>query len=68
MANGVVYLTAVVDIYNRKVLAAKVASTLETCHAVDVPQEACTRYGKPEIVSTDHKAVSSAHQAFVHAH
>ncbi|OQX17945.1 MAG: transposase, partial [Desulfobulbaceae bacterium A2] len=33
MARGFVYLTAVVDWANRKVLAAKVAITLESCHA-----------------------------------
>ena len=38
MANGCVDLTAVVDGASRKVLAAKVAITLETCHAVDVLQ------------------------------
>ena len=40
MAKGFVYLTAVVDWSSRKVLAAKVAITLESCHAVDVLQEA----------------------------
>jgi putative transposase len=53
MAKGFVYLTAVVDWASRKVLAAKVAITLEACHAVDVLQEAFTHHGKPEIVNTD---------------
>jgi len=53
MAKGFVYLTAVVDWASRKVLAAKVATTLEACHAVDVLQKAFNRYGKPEIVNTD---------------
>ena len=53
MAKGFVYLTAVVDWSSRKVLAAKVAITLESCHAVDVLQEAFNRHGKPEIVNTD---------------
>ena len=66
MANGCVYLTAVVDWASRKVLAAKVAITLETCHAVDVLQEACTRYGTPEMVNTDQGSQFSA-QACVHA-
>lgn len=38
MAKGFVYLTAVVDWASRKVLAAKVAITLEASHAVDVLQ------------------------------
>ena len=36
MAKGFVYLTCVIDWASRKVLAAKVAITLEACHAVDV--------------------------------
>ena len=66
MANGCVYLTAVVDGASRKVLAAKVAITLETCHAVDVLQAACTRYGKPEMVNTDQGSQFTA-QEFVQA-
>ena len=53
MAKGFVYLTAVVDWASRKVLASKVAITLEACHAVDVLQDAFNRYGMPEIVNTD---------------
>lgn len=48
MAKGFVYLTAVVDWVSRKVLASKIAITLEACHAVDVLQEAFRRYGTPE--------------------
>lgn len=66
MAKGFVYLTAVVDWASRKVLAAKVAITLETCHAVDVLQEAFTRHGKPEIVNTDQGSQFTA-QEFVQA-
>lgn len=36
MAKGFVYLTVVIDWATRKVLAAKLAITLESCHAVDV--------------------------------
>jgi putative transposase len=66
MAKGFVDLTAVVDWASRKVLAAKVAITLETCHAVDVRQEAFTRYGTPEMVNTDQGSPFSA-QTLVHA-
>jgi putative transposase len=66
MAKGFVYLTAVVDWASRKVLAAKVAITLESCHAVDVLQEAFNRYGTPEIVNTDQGSQFTA-QAFVDA-
>lgn len=53
MAKGFVYLTAVVDVASRRVLAHKVAITLEASHAVEILQEAFARFGKPDIVNTD---------------
>ena len=53
MARGFVYLTAVVDVASRRVLAHKVATTLEACHAREVIKQALARWGKPEIVNTD---------------
>ncbi len=53
MARGFVYLTAVVDVASRMVLAHKVAITMEACHAVEVLEQAFARYGAPEIVNTD---------------
>ena len=53
MARGFVYLTAVLDWSSRKVLAAKIAITLEACHAVAVLEEAFARHGTPEIINTD---------------
>lgn len=53
MARGFVYLTAGVDVASRKVLAHKVAISLEACHAVEVLEQAFSRYGLPLIVNTD---------------
>ena len=53
MARGFVYLTAVVDVASRKVLAHKVAISLEACHAKEVIEQAFLRHGTPEIVNTD---------------
>ena len=53
MARGFVYLTAVVDVASRKVLAHRVAITLEAVHAVEVITQAFARFGVPEIVNTD---------------
>jgi len=53
MARGFVYLTAVVDVASRRVLAHKVAITLEAVHAREVIEQAFVRYGIPEIVNTD---------------
>jgi putative transposase len=53
MARGFVYLTAVVDWASRKVLAHRVAITMEAMHAVEALEEALAKYGQPEIVNTD---------------
>ncbi|WP_438268900.1 IS3 family transposase [Paraburkholderia youngii] len=53
MARGFVYLTAVVDWASRKILAHRVAITLEASHAVEALEEAFVRYGLPDIVNTD---------------
>jgi len=66
MAKGFVYLTAVIDWASRKVLAAKIAITLESCHAVEVLEEAFSRYGVTEIVNTDQGSQFTA-KAFVDA-
>jgi putative transposase len=39
MARGFVYLTAVVDVASRMVLAHKVAITLEACHAGEITEQ-----------------------------
>ena len=66
MKQGFVYLTAVIDWASRKVLAHKVAITLEASHAVDVLEQAFAKYGQPEIVNTDQGSQFTA-QAFVDA-
>ena len=53
MARGFVYLTAVVDVASRMVLAHKVAITLEACHAREIIEQAFAGYGLPQIVNTD---------------
>jgi putative transposase len=53
MRQGFVYLTAIVDVATRRVMAHKVATTLEACHAREIMQQALAKYGTPEIVNTD---------------
>ena len=53
MDKGFVYLTAVVDVASRRVLAHKVAVTLEARHAREIIEQAFARYGVPQIVNTD---------------
>lgn len=66
MARGFVYLTAVVDVASRMVLAHKVAVTLEAIHAKEVVEQAFARYGTPEIVNTDQGSQFTAEE-FTHA-
>jgi putative transposase len=53
MRQGFVYLTAIVDVATRRIMAHKVATTLEACHATEIMQQALAQYGRPEIVNTD---------------
>ena len=53
MALGFVYSTAVVDVASRRVLAHRVATSLEACHATQVISETLAKYGKPDNVNTD---------------
>ena len=62
MARGFVYLTAVVDVASRRVLAHKVATTLEACHAREVIDQAFARWGTPEIVNTDQGSQFTANE------
>jgi hypothetical protein len=53
MARGFVYLSAVVDVASRLVLAHKMAITLEACHAKEIIEQAFARNGAHVIVNTD---------------
>lgn len=53
MRHGFAYLTAVIDVASRRVLAHKLCTTLEAYHAVEIVEQAINRFGTPEIVNTD---------------
>lgn len=53
LPGGMVYLTAVVDLYSRKILTWKLSNTMETSFCLDVLHEAVHRYGIPAIFNTD---------------
>ena len=53
MRHGFAYLTAVIDVASRRVLAHKLCTTLEAYHAVEIIEQAINRFGTPEIVNTD---------------
>ena len=53
MARGFVYLAAVVDWFNRRVLAWKLSITMETPFCIEALEEALSKNEKPEIFNTD---------------
>ena len=53
MRRGFVYLTAVVDVASRRVLAHRVSITMEAAFCVEALEEALSRHGAPEIFNTD---------------
>lgn len=53
MRRGFLYLTAVMDVYSRKILAWGISNTLEAAWCIKVVEEAIERYGTPEIINSD---------------
>jgi putative transposase len=53
LAQGFVYLVAVIDWYSRKVLAWRVSNTLDSGFCVDCLGQALQAYGNPEIFNSD---------------
>lgn len=53
LANGYVYLTAIIDWYSRKVLSWRLSNTLDNSFCIEALYEALVKYGRPEIFNTD---------------
>ena len=53
MAQGFVYLMAIMDWHSRKVLSWRLSNSMDSGFCVDALNEALDRYGKPEIFNTD---------------
>jgi putative transposase len=53
MAKGFMYLTAIIDIYSRYVVAWGVFNNLDAENSLSVLQSAIARHGKPEIINSD---------------
>jgi putative transposase len=56
MARGFVYVVTIMDWHSRKVLAWRVANTMDADFCVEALEEALCRYGVPEIFNTDQGA------------
>lgn len=53
MAKGFMYLTAVIDVFSRKILAWGLSNSQDSKWCKQVVEEAISRYGKPEIINSD---------------
>lgn len=61
MRRGFLYLTAIMDVYSRKILAWGISNTLEAAWCVRVLEEAIDRYGCPEIINSDQGSQYTSH-------
>jgi putative transposase len=53
MQQGFMYLTAIMDVYSRKILTWGLSNTQEANASLQVVQNAINQYGKPEILKSD---------------
>jgi putative transposase len=53
MKKGFMYLTAIIDLYSRYVVAWNISNTLEAECSLNVLKKAISLFGKPEIVNSD---------------
>ena len=60
MAQGFMYLVAILDWHSRRVLSWRLSNTLDTDFCVDALEEALRRHGAPEIFNTDQGAQFTA--------
>ena len=56
MANGFLYLVAIIDWASRAVLAWRLSNTIDSSFCVEALEEALQKYGKPRIFNTDQGA------------
>ncbi|MFI5194741.1 MAG: DDE-type integrase/transposase/recombinase [Chitinophagales bacterium] len=53
MRHGFMYLTAIIDVYSRKIVGWGISNSLAAQWCKNVLQEAISKYGNPEIVNSD---------------
>jgi len=62
MPKGFLYLTAIIDVYNRYVVGWGISNTLDASCSLNVTKEAILRYGKPEIINSDQGSQFTCHE------
>lgn len=53
MKKGFVYLTAIIDVYSRAIMAWGLHNTLDAANSIEVLDEAVRLHGSPEIINSD---------------
>jgi len=53
LPGGMVYLTAVIDLYSRKILSWRLSNTMDVSFCIDCIEEAMMKYGIPAIFNCD---------------
>lgn len=53
MRNGFMYLSAIIDVYSRKIVGWGISNTLAAAWCKEVLDEAISTHGKPSIINTD---------------
>lgn len=53
MKEGFMYLTAIMDVYSRRIVSWSISNTMDTKWCLGVLKDAISRYGKPEIINSD---------------
>ena len=53
MRHGFMYLTAIIDVYSRKIVGWGISNSLAAQWCKNVLQEAISKYGEPEIINSD---------------
>lgn len=53
MKKGFMYLTAIIDVYSRAIVAWGLHNTLDGENSIEVLREAVNKYGAPEIINSD---------------
>ena len=53
MRKGFMYMTAIIDVYSRKILSWGISNSMDAQWCKNVLDDAIAKYGKPEIVNSD---------------
>jgi putative transposase len=61
MAKGYMYLSAVIDVYSRKILSWQISNTMEAIWCKEILEEAIEKYGCPQIFNSDHGSQYTSH-------